>query len=334
MEKRHLDYFYSEAAEQFTFYRIPKILFTDPYYREISADAKILYGLLLDRMSLSLKNQWVDEQNRVYIIFSIDEVMEMMGCGNQKAVKILAELDGDKGIGLIEKKRQGLGRPNLIYIKNFLSQSSGKPEKIQKCENHTSGNVISGQAYQKTEKEKCEFHTSGTVKTGNQKVWVSQANDTEWNKTDMKKTVSIHPPFLSGRPPDPAENYRACEALIRKKIDYPALVLDAPEVRGKIDEIVAVMTETCCTGCPTIRIGKEDRPSGVVRSRILSLTAEHIRYVLECLRKNTTSVHNIRQYLLTVLYHAPETMCHYYAARVNHDLYGAKEREEARSDKV
>ena len=184
---------------------------------------------------LSLKNQWVDEQNRVYIIFSIDEVMEMMGCGNQKAVKILAELDGDKGIGLIEKKRQGLGRPNLIYIKNFLSQSSGKPEKIQKCENHTSGNVISGQAYQKTEKEKCEFHTSGTVKTGNQKVWVSQANDTEWNKTDMKKTVSIHPPFLSGRPPDPAENYRACEALIRKKIDYPALVLDAPEVRGKID---------------------------------------------------------------------------------------------------
>ena len=112
-------------------------------------------------MSLSLKNQWVDEQNRVYIIFSIDEVMEMMGCGNQKAVKILAELDGDKGIGLIEKKRQGLGRPNLIYIKNFLSQSSGKPEKIQKCENHTSGNVISDRRIRRRRRRNVNFTLPG-----------------------------------------------------------------------------------------------------------------------------------------------------------------------------
>lgn len=117
-----LDYFYGNQSEQFTFYRIPKLLFTDPELKNISTEAKVLYGLLLDRMSLSIKNNWLDEQRRVFIIFTIDEIMEALACAEQKAAKLLNELE--KGVGLIERKRQGLGKPNLIYVKNFVDKST------------------------------------------------------------------------------------------------------------------------------------------------------------------------------------------------------------------
>ena len=113
------EYFYGVQAEQFSFYRIPKALFTEPNFRELSTDAKVLYGILLDRMSLSLKNQWLDAQNKVYIIFTVEEIMDALNCANQKATRLMVELE--KQAGLVERKRQGLGRPNLIYVKNFAA---------------------------------------------------------------------------------------------------------------------------------------------------------------------------------------------------------------------
>ena len=118
------EYFYGAQAEQFSFYRIPKALFTELNFRELSTDAKVLYGILLDRMSLSLKNQWLDAQNKVYIIFTVDEIMDALNCANQKATRLMVELE--KQAGLIERKRQGLGRPNLIYVKNFAATINDK----------------------------------------------------------------------------------------------------------------------------------------------------------------------------------------------------------------
>lgn len=118
------EYFYGAQAEQFFFYRIPKALFTEPNFRELSTDAKVLYGILLDRMSLSLKNQWLDAQNKVYIIFTVEEIMDALNCANQKATRLMVELE--KQAGLIERKRQGLGRPNLIYVKNFAATINDK----------------------------------------------------------------------------------------------------------------------------------------------------------------------------------------------------------------
>lgn len=118
------EYFYGTQAEQFSFYRIPKALFTEPNFRELSTDAKVLYGILLDRMSLSLKNQWLDAQNKVYIIFTVEEIMDALNCANQKATRLMVELE--KQAGLIERKRQGLGRPNLIYVKNFAATINSK----------------------------------------------------------------------------------------------------------------------------------------------------------------------------------------------------------------
>lgn len=114
-----LPYYYGCEAEQYAFYRIPKILITDERYAHISTEAKLLYGLMLDRMSLSIKNGWLDDLDRVYIYFPVEQVMEMLHCKSEKATRLLGELDSKKGIGLIERVRQGQGKPNIIYVKNF-----------------------------------------------------------------------------------------------------------------------------------------------------------------------------------------------------------------------
>ena len=129
-----LDYFYGQSGELFSYFRIPKALFQDHRFRQISTDARTLYGILLDRMSLSAKNGWLDEQGRVYIIYTGREVQESLCCAEHKAVKLFRELEQ---LDLIERKRRGLGRPSLIYVKDF---SSGLPKaQVQNCPNSNSG---------------------------------------------------------------------------------------------------------------------------------------------------------------------------------------------------
>ena len=125
------DYYYGIEAEQFSFYRVPRLLIKDKRFENLSSDAKLLYGLLLDRMSLSMKNGWLDAENKVYIYYKIEEIMNDLSCARGTATKIMAELDSKKGIGLIEKKRQGLGRPDIIYVKNFATVMQEKSEKSE-----------------------------------------------------------------------------------------------------------------------------------------------------------------------------------------------------------
>ena len=148
MSKLNLDYFHGSEAEQFSFYRLPKILFTDDRFADVSSEAKILYGLLLDRMGLSIKNGWIDEENRVYIYFKLDDVIDMLKIGKDKGIKLFAELDAEKGCGLIKRRRQGLGKPTIIYVMNFVSQS--EPEEQPESETD----------------ELCDFQTSEKPKSG------------------------------------------------------------------------------------------------------------------------------------------------------------------------
>ena len=148
MQGLKFEYYYGMEADQYSFYRVPKMLFTEACFQSLSCEAKILYGLMLDRMGLSVKNQWFDEKNRVYIIFTVEEIMDLLGCGRQKAVRSIAELDGEKGIGLIEKKRMGQGKPNIIYVKSFVIEDcdagtgdGAVQEDFQKYENQTSGSM-------------------------------------------------------------------------------------------------------------------------------------------------------------------------------------------------
>lgn len=149
MQKIQFDYFRGMEAEQYSFYRVPKVLFTAECFKSLSCEAKVLYGLMLDRMSLSIKNRWFDDEDRVYIIFTVDEIAELMNCGTQKAVKLIKELDTRNGIGLIEKKRLGLGKPNVIYVKNFMIKEIPnqlmKTDNVQKQEEYFTEETVMGE---------------------------------------------------------------------------------------------------------------------------------------------------------------------------------------------
>ena len=292
------DYFYGAESEQFSFYRIPKVLFTEERFKAISAEAKVLYGLLLDRMSLSAKNGWQDKENRVYIIFTIEDIMEAMGCADQKAGKLLYELESK--CGLIERKRQGLGKPNLIYVKNFVTPSESR---FLNRENHD----------------------SGEVKITDQEPLKSRSNNTENNNTERSDTDSF--PFTSFREDHGRESKRSdvnqrdrYREIISENISYGILLQDYPLDRDILTEILELMVDTVCTTRSTVRISGDDKPAEVVKSQFLKLDSEHIRFVMDGLKDNTTRIRNMRQYLLATLYNASLTIGNYYRSLVSHDM--------------
>ena len=114
----------------------------------------------------------------------------------------------------------------------------------------------------------------------------------------------------------------AYREMIRENIDYDGFVRERPYDAGQLDEMVEIMVEAVCSRKETIRVAGNDFPQAVVKSRMLKLDREHIVFVFDCLKENTTQVRNMKQYLLTVLYNAPATIENHYAAQVNHDLYG------------
>lgn len=324
------DYFYGAQADQYSFYRIPKVLFINECFRSLSCEAKVLYGLMLDRIGLSIKNQWIDDENRVYIIYTIEEIMKHLNCGNKKAVSLVAELDSKKGIGLIEKKRLGLGKANIIYVKNFIligEQSSSKQEipaekqgivsgHVQKCQNDTSENVLSThQEMSGEEFRKCQNDTSENVPATLQEMSREHGNNTDSSNTDFNDTyLSIS---KRGEEMDEVAIYRE---IVKENIEYECLVKE--HRRGEIDELVDLMLEVICTTGTRMKIGGSEYPIQLVKSKFLKVGYEHIGYVIECLSKNTSKIHNIKAYLLTMLFNAPSTINNYYSAEVRHDMYG------------
>ena len=179
------DFFYGTEAEQFSFYRIPRLLVKEEKFKGLSSDAKLLYGLMLDRMSLSIKNGWLDDENRAYIIYTVENIAEDLGCSKPTCTKIMQELDTVHGIGLIEKKRKGLGRPDIIYVKNFNVKSqntlaSGDKEiesqevkdfGVKKQKSLTSGNKeTKSQEIKDFDFKKQRFLTSGNEEIESQEI--------------------------------------------------------------------------------------------------------------------------------------------------------------------
>ena len=119
------DYFYGKQTLQFNFIKLPKILFQDSSFDGLSLPSKVLYGFLLERVALSVQNGWFDDENRAYVIYQISEIQEDLGYSKPKAIEFLAELEKAE---LVEKKRRGLGLPNVIYVKNFIFETSRNQE--------------------------------------------------------------------------------------------------------------------------------------------------------------------------------------------------------------
>ena len=295
------EYFYGSQSESFSFYRIPRLLITDPQFRGLSSDAKLLYGLLLDRMGLSARNGWYDEQNRVCIYYTLEEIGQDLCCGHDKATKLLRELDAEHGIGLIERVKQGLGKPTRIYVKAFSPTRESR------------GPDCGEPAPQAAEKPR-----SGHPKTGGQDCGKPAAsyidnNYTEGNYTDLSYIhPSIHPEVETAGA-DPMD-------VIREQIEYDALIHDHLYRKGELDGLVLLIRDVRYGSHASFRINRTDVPGAVVRSAFAKITREHVEYVLDCIRKTETEITSIRSYLLTALYNAVLHMDIHIDAQVRHDM--------------
>ena len=207
------DYFYGQSGEMFSYFRVPKILFRDIKFKDLSTDAKTLYGILLDRMGLSVKNGWLDEQGRVYIIFPVQEVMDALGCADNKATKLFRELEK---FGLIKRKRRGLGKPNLIYVKNFADP---------RCRNRGKNG-------------------SGAADSAQQETAKSRGNKTEGSEPD---------PFSSDAESEPDERTRL-EAYFMQSLEVDLLLRVCPDEEDTIDQIVNLLVDTCSSKRRMLRV--------------------------------------------------------------------------------
>lgn len=309
-------YYYGDESNQFSFYRIPRQLITGERFKRLSTDAKLLYGLLLDRMGLSAKNGWYDDQGRVYIYYTLDEIQEDLNCGHEKAVKLLSELDTGKGFGLIERVKQGQGRPSKIYVKRFTTRE--KPPQPTVPQDSPRLPIIGSQDFGKSEvkiseKQKSRLPISGSADFRKSDASYIKSNQTEINQLDP----SIHP---SGFPLGGVGwiDRFECRKEIEDAVEYDKLC--GYYGHDDVDEVVELITDVLCTTRPAIRIGGEELPTAQVRERFYRLDAGHLEYVFDCLRRSTTQIRNIRAYLLTALYNAPTTISNYYQAAVQHDF--------------
>lgn len=338
------DYYYGSEADQFTFVRVPKVLIANRKHFRISSDAILLYGMLLDRMQLSIKNRWIDRENRVYIVYRITEIMEDFDCSNKTAGQILNELNG---FGLIEKVRRGQGKPDLIYVKNFIQRedlsylaSEGEEDILaegaadeaqspeitgvfQKCKSYISGDVDSTlQERKNLHFKECKNYTQ---------------NKTDINNTNINNTDSIYPsiypsvcmPVRESAPTTKGKTERQKQGIdtyrkrIRENLCYDFYMQHGDEgTKRLVQECYRLICDAVCVPREAVNIGGLQYPYGLVRERFLQLTDRHVEYVMECMERITAPIGNMRAYLLAALYNAPATMSHYYAREAREDMYG------------
>lgn len=271
------DYFYGDQSDLFAFYRVPKRLFTDPRFHNLSTESKTLYGILLDRMSLS--------------------------CGNKKAISLLDELENK--VNLIERKRQGLGKPNLIYVKNFCSVEI----PVMNVDNFVERNFL-----------KCQNDISVDVKTTPADVSKAHSNNTDISKTKYNDTDSFLSSDWDGWETDELKDRANYERYFREQFQLELLIQQHPYEEEALNEILNLVVDTVCSKRKTIRIASDDKPLEVVKSVFMKLDREHISLVLSSMKENTTLIRNMKQYLLAALYNAPLTINNYYSSLVQHHM--------------
>lgn len=262
MPKTEFDYYYGVEAEQFSFIKIPKVLFSDKkHFGKLSIGAKMMYGLLLDRMSLSRRNNWFDNQNRVYIVFPIEDIVEQLGICGETAVKLLKELDDENGIGLIKKKRRGQGMPSIIYVMNFIVEDDEQP------------GADTPEETPEMQEIPVEIEQNLRIrKNRNQEFGKTECNNTKENNTEMSYTESQSiiqsGGGLQNFSPGNVETVEsdglidgidrnAVEEAVKKQIDYDGLMsFKDDSVVKMVEEIKDLMVDVLCGERTVISEGK------------------------------------------------------------------------------
>ena len=392
MEKAFLtDFFYGDEAEQFTFFRIPRLLITSPHFSGISIEAKLLYGLMLDRMGLSCKKGWHESDGKVFIYYTIEEICKDLNCASEKAVKLVAELEGgsqvkyrcvrarkmengdivederkqtimyDAGlevgglyslrpgklyrivglidgqdrsrISLIERRRQGQGKPTKIYVKRFTTREvlindqdsigSSLP-RIENAQGVAATQEIDKRNSRNSEIEKQDFRLSknrdfdkrNSRNSGieAQDFRLSNGSYTDKNHTDFSHTQSVIPSLVEGPPTgekDGPTDGDAERERIKKQIDYSFLPfrLNGWQL-NQANELVELMVTVAMNRAATIKVGQAEYGTAYVQSRLDKLTCEDIETVIRNLEEVGGQVKNIRAYMLAALFNVADTAYH------------------------
>lgn len=330
------DYFYGTESEQFSFFKIPKALMKEECFKKLSNDAKLLYALMLDRISLSRKNEWLDEENRVYIIYKLEHIIEDLNCSRDKGIKVIAELE--KNVGLIERKKRGQGKPTLIYMKKIMecddTEEVSVPEVEQPAQKEPE--TMQGESVPCSEVEKSNFKESeiSTARSRENQPQEVEKNDlyinnTNINKNNINNTNLIYPIHPTKREKedviDTMDRSMEYIELIKLNIEYDWYMKHGDSYghgyTKLYDELFQVICDVVCVKRKNLKIGEEVYPYELVKSRFLKLKPSHLDYVIECMQKTTTKIGNIESYMIKALYNAPKTMNHYYQQEVQWDRY-------------
>ena len=342
MSKIEFDYYYGAEADQFSFVRIPRVLFTDKEkFGTLSNEAKLLYGLLLERMELSKKNNWIDENNRVYIIFKIEEIADRMNCGHEKACNILKELDDENGIGLISKKRRGMGLPAIIYVKNFIVQNEQEKDCEPRNNSEDESDIpqdnspktripkIGNQEVGKTEVLNSENQTSRLLKNRLQEVGKSEDHfsyiDKSYIDLSYIENQSINQSAAPKKiltPPrliDEIDRTKV-EEQVKKQIEYDSLITHPDEaVVSMVEEIKDLIVDVI-SGERNIFIEGKRVSEEAARSAYRKLTSEHITDVLRNILNYPGKISRIDRFLTTALYNSAFTLTNQTFSGFEHDM--------------
>ena len=334
------DYFYGNEAEQFTFYRIPKILITSPHFKKISDSAKLLYGLMLDRMSLSIRNGWLDDDNRAYIFFTTNDVMEQMCCGTEKATKMLTELDSEKGIGLIERVKQGQGKPAIIYLKKFyeledtarstklseIESQDFQESKVKTFENRKTRLLeIESQDFRKSKNKTFENRKSGLSEIESLEFRKSKCNYNNINNTDINYIYPINQDNYNIQNSDTQteeewiDRYTKTVDEIKKQIDYDYLINHAE--RDIVDEVVNIMAEVMTVYRPKYKIEGDFIEYNAVVNKFRQITAQKLEICLLAYSRKIQRIKNPKAYWISTLYNIPLTSEIVLQNMINSDIY-------------
>ncbi len=311
------DYFYGNEAEQFTFYRIPKILITSPHFKKISDSAKLLYGLMLDRMSLSIRNGWLDDDNRAYIFFTTNDVMEQMCCGTEKATKMLTELDSEKGIGLIERVKQGQGKPAIIYLKKFY--------ELEDTARSTKLSEIESQDFQESKVKTFENRKTRLSEIESLEFRKSKCNYNNINNTDINYIYPINQDNYNIQNSDTKteeewiDRYTKTVDEIKTQIDYDYLINHAE--CDIVDEVVNIMAEVMTVYRPKYKIEGDFIEYNAVVNKFRQITAQKLEICLLAYSRKIQRIKNPKAYWISTLYNIPLTSGIVLQNMINSDIY-------------
>ena len=331
------NYYYGNQTDQFSFIRIPRVLLVDSLFEPLTIQAKLLYGVLLDRMGISMRNGWFDEKNRVYIIYQISEIQADLGFSKKKAIDYLTELEK---FGLVEKKRRGRGLPSILYVKSFMVQAAEarstetETSKEQQTKSRSAGNGTSGSEMQVLRGS--QIDTSRGTEIAPLKVPESTLLEVP-KSTPLKSNNNINNTYESniqsnhilsadgaeapdGYDGDGMRSTRAYAEIIAENIELELLKQNPRYDVELLDGIYEIILETVVCRALTIVIASNEYPAELVRSKFLKLNSSHIEYVVDCFKQNSTKVRNIKKYLMAALFNAPSTISGYYTAEVHHDM--------------